>query len=177
MLNRSKRLQRIALNAVLAAGLLTCSLMAANAQARMSAGEQVRAAQEASEKAAKAKPSPQPTSLVLMNGTLVEMPISVAESTSAPDTLGLNQPSAKPGAAASQPVRSRSRVCTVAAPCPDSDGSAPAVTIPTARPALPMGSPRPDSDGGLPAAISTTARPPAPPAGSPRPDSDGPQKP
>jgi len=79
MLNRSKRLQRIALNAVLAAGLLTCSVMAANAQAQMSADEQVRAAQEASEKAAKAKPSPQPTTLVLMNGFLVEVPIATGQ--------------------------------------------------------------------------------------------------
>jgi hypothetical protein len=174
MLNRSKRLQRIARDAVLAAGLLACSVMAANAQARMSADEQVRAAQEASEKAVKAKP--QPTSLVLMNGVLVEMPIAVADSTSAPDNMGLNQPSAR-AAAASQPVRSTPRVCTVAAPCPDSDGTSPAVSIPTARPTLPMGTPRPDSDGGLPAAIPTTARPPAPPAGSPRPDYDVPQKP
>src|SRR5881394_2658641 len=100
MLNRSKLLKRIGLNIGLGAGLLTCSVMAVNAQAQMSPDEQVRAAQEASEKAVKAKP--QPTSLVLMNGVLVEMPITVADSTSAPDNPGLNRPSAKRAAAASQ---------------------------------------------------------------------------
>ena len=99
MRNRSKRLQSIVLNAVLAAGLLTCSVIAANAQAQMSADQQVRSAQEASEKAIKAKP--QPTSLVLMNGVLVEEPM--ASTAPASEEPGLNVPAA--GARPVQPAK------------------------------------------------------------------------